>query len=162
MAQANTLLDLNAMMDASMDAIVEAPDFVNPPAGNYQLSVKSAKVEEYKSKDGVSGQRIRLTYAVDLTIETASGEPPVADGSLFSETFMATEQGLGFFKARVKAIMNASDLAGVTLGDMLSSILGVFFYATLTIRKTPNPKSPGEFYENINLRITNLRITHED
>ena len=64
---------------------------------------------------------------------------------------MATEQGLGYFKARIKGIMAASDLIGVSLGDMMGSVKGATFDARLTIKKSPNPA--GGEYENVQIRV---------
>lgn len=109
-------LDLGAMMDSSLDNIAEAPDFTNPPAGLYMLECKEAKVDKYSTKKepDVEKQRLKILYAVVSTVQLASDkEPPVPDGSMFSETFQATEEGLSYFKKRIREVMNASDLTGV-------------------------------------------------
>ena len=64
---------------------------------------------------------------------------------------MATEQGLSFFKKRIKEIMGASDVAGVSLGDMMNSVKGMDFSARVSIKKTKG--SDGTEYENIQLRV---------
>lgn len=149
----NTILDLNAMMSESLDTIPEAADYSNPPAGEYNLEVKNCEVDSYKSKEGVEKQRLKITYAVAQTLSTADNEPPVPDGTLFTETFMATEQGLSFFKKRIKDLMAADNVAGVTLADMMDSVKGANVKARITIRKTAKAGVPGEFYENLNIRI---------
>lgn len=153
----NTLLDLNAMMETTLDTIPDAPDYSNPPAGTYNILVKDCKVDTYKNKAQEDAQRLKITYAVNQTIETAANEAPVPDGTMFTETFMATEQGLGFFKARIKAVMNASDLAGVSLGDMMNSVKGVSFDCRISIKKTPKKVDgvvvEGEFYENLQIKV---------
>lgn len=150
-----TLLDLNAMMNENLDTIPDAPDYATPPAGEYRLSVSDAKIDVYKPKAGGSAQRLKITYSIVKTYSTAANELPIPDGSLFTETFQATEQGLGYFKARIKAIMSASDLNGVSLGDMMNSVKGISFDARITIKKSPkdasNP-SAGD-YENIQIRV---------
>lgn len=147
----NTLLDLDSMMNETLDAIPEAPDFTKPPAGEYQIQVKDATVDKYKDKESNDKQRLKITYTVQDTISTAENEPPVPNGSLFTETFMATEQGLGYFKKRVKEVMNISDTAGVSLADMMNSMKGVDFKCRITIKKSPNPE--GGFYENLQIRV---------
>ena len=151
----DTLLDLNAMMGESLDTIPDAPDYTNPPAGEYKLTVTDAKVDVYKPKAGGTAQRLKITYAIAATLSTAANELPVPDGSLFTETFQATEQGLGYFKARIKAVMGVSDLNGVSLGDMMNSVKGVLFDARITIKKSPkDPANPaaGE-YENVQIKV---------
>jgi len=146
-------LDLGAMMEATLDAIPEAPDFTNPPAGEYRLLCKEAKVDKYEAKaePGIEKQRLKIFYAIEATVSLSGKEPPVPDGSMFTETFQATEQGLSYFKKRIKEIMNASDLTGVTLGDMMESVKGMSFDARITIRKSPNPA--GGEYENVQIRV---------
>lgn len=149
----NSILDLNSMMNEALDTIPEAADYSNPPAGEYALEVKNCEVDSYTNRDGEERQRLKVTYAVAQTISTADNEPPVADGTLFTETFMATEQGLSFFKKRIKDLMGADDVTGVTLADMMSSVKGANVKARITIRKTARKDAPGEFYENLNIRI---------
>ena len=113
----NTMLDLENMINDSLDDIPEAPDFNNPPAGEYRLLCKDAAIDKYETKKepGIQKQRLKITYSILETISTATKEQPVPDGSLFTETFMATEQGLSYFKKRIKEIMNVSDTTGVSL-----------------------------------------------
>jgi len=149
--QERTLLDLNAMVEDTLDSVPDAPDYSNPPAGEYTLGVKDCKIETYKPKAGGEAQRLKITYTVEETKSVADGGSPVPNGTMFTETFMATEQGLGYFKARIKGIMAASDLIGVSLGDMMGSVKGATFDARLTIKKSPNPA--GGEYENVQIRV---------
>lgn len=151
MAEQQTMLDLEQMANDTLDAIPEAPDFVTPPNGEYDIEVKDAIIDKYKDKEGNAKQRLKITYTILETISVADNEPPVPNQSIFTETFMATEQGLGYFKKRIKDVMNLSDTAGVTLGDMMNSVKGVQFKCRITIKKSPNPK--GGEYENIQLRV---------
>lgn len=147
-----TILDLEQMANETLDAIPDAPDFVTPPAGEYSLTVKDAAIDKYKDKEGNAKQRLKIVYTINETITLADQkEPPVPNESIFSETFMGTEQGLSYFKKRVKEVMNVSDTAGITLADMMNSVKGVQFNARISIKKTPNPK--GGEYENIQLRV---------
>lgn len=151
------LLDLNAMVESNLDSVPDAPDYSNPPAGEYLLLCKDVKIDTYtaKAKGAVpaqEAQRIKITYAIAATLSTAAGEAPMPDGTMFTETFQGTEQGLGYFKARVKAIMDASELTGVSLGDMMNSIKGTTFGAKISIKKSPNPA--GGEYENLQIRVT--------
>jgi hypothetical protein len=153
-----TLLDLEAMANETLDAIPEAPDYSNPPAGEYRLSCQDAKIDKYKTKEkqgqpSVEAQRLKITYSILETKSTAEGEQPVPNGTLFTETFQGTEQGLSYFKKRIREIMNVEETTGVTLGDMMASVKGTEFNCRISIRKSPNPAKPGEFYENVQIRI---------
>jgi hypothetical protein len=152
----NTILDLDAMMDIEMDKVETLPDYVTPPAGSYLLKVEEAKVEKYKTKpkDGKQaeeGTRLKIQYSVQNTMELEkASDLPVKDGSLFSESFMGTEDGIKFFKRQAMNIMNVTDLTGAKMKDVLDGLKDMEFKAKITIRKTPNP-SGGE-YENVQVR----------
>lgn len=149
----NTILDLDAMMDIEMDKVESIPDFVTPPAGDYILTVNDAKVEKYESKgkEGkapTQGSRIKLFYAVEKTLDTK--ELPVKDGSLFSESFMGTEDGIKYFKRQAMNILNVTDLTGAKLKDVLDGLKGQSFKAKISIRVSDDGK--GGKYENVQVR----------
>lgn len=152
---AATILDLDAMMDDTLDTIPDVPDYQNPPDGLYKLKTKEAKIETYKTKakDGkpeTTGTRIRLTTSVAATVEVKEGELPVPDGTLFSETFQGTEEGLGYFKARAIKVLNVTDLKGVPLREILSGLADSEYDAKITTKKS---KVGDNEYENLNVRV---------
>lgn len=153
-----TLLDLDNMLNESLDTVPDLPEFANPPAGEYRLKVMDTKPETYKSKaePEIEKTRIRVMYSILETLSTASGELPVPDGSMFSETFMTTEQGWSFLKSRAKAVLNVADMTGVTKREMLDAIKGQEFTARITIKKSPNPA--GGEYENIQIRVVPPKV----
>lgn len=150
-----TILDLDSMMDIQMDSVQAAPDYVTPPAGVYILSVADAVIEKKAKKEQKEGAakdytRIRVTYAVVKTVELAQqNEPPVADGSLFSENFMGTEDGLGYFKRAAMNILNVKDFTGATLKDIMEGMKGAEFKCRLTVKKN------AEGFENVQIRVIN-------
>lgn len=144
----DTILDIDSLLDSNLASTEDVPDFVTPPAGSYMLSIKEAKTEKFESKpkDGkpaIKGLRLKVFYVVDQTIDTK--ELPVADGSLFSESWMANEDGLKYFKKQAKAILNVKDLGDTSIRDILEGLSGVQFKAAISIRKS------GEF-ENVQVR----------
>lgn len=148
-----TILDFDEMMDMTMDKVETLPDFVNPPAGSYLLTATEAKIEKYeqKAKEGrPAGQatRIKIYYKVDKTLETA--DMPVRDGSLFSESFMGTSEGVAYFKRQAMNILNVSELGDATMKDVIVGLKDQQFKAKITIRKSPNPA--GGEYENVQIR----------
>ena len=153
-ASSATILDLDVLMDVEMDKIETLPDFVNPPAGTYLLSVVEAKTEKYTPKvtkenpKPTEAARLKIIYKVDQTIETV--DLPVKDGSLFSESFMYTEDGLKYFKRQAMNILNVKDFEGARLKDVIDGLKDASFKAKITIRKTPNPA--GGEYENVQVR----------
>jgi len=145
----DTILDIDALLDSNLSQVENVPDFVTPPAGEYNLGVKESKIEKFesKAKDGKpasKGLRVRITYMVNETKDTK--EPPVADGSLFSESFMANEDGLKYFKKQASKILNVKDFGDTSIRDIIDALNATeAFDAVVTIRKS------GEF-ENVNVR----------
>lgn len=156
-----TLLDMNDILGQSLDDTVDAPEFVNPPSGNYHLNITSAKVEKYSSKDKDTQEqtekmRIRMTYSVKKTVELADpSEIPVADGALFSETFMANSDGLSFFKRQAKNVLGADNIQGVPLKDILAELENdKTISAKVKCKETEG--SNGKTYTNVQVHILGL------
>lgn len=149
-----TILDLDSMLDIEMDKVETLPDFVTPPAGLYELEVTEAKTEKYlpkKSTDNPNPKetlRLKIFYKVVETLESV--DLPVKNGSLFSESFQATEEGIKFFKRQALNILNVKDFEGAKLKDVMDGLKEAVFKAKITIRKSANPA--GGEYENVQVR----------
>lgn len=158
---AATILDLDAMLDTAIDSVETVPDFVTPPPGIYLLGVKECKTEPFTSKDQkTKGFRIRITYTIMKTIEVSNDEQPYPDGSLFSESFMGTDEGLKYFKKAAMNILGVNDFSGATIKDVIGGVTGAEFEARITIRKTKG--EGGTVYENINVRATKPVVAQDD
>lgn len=156
-----TLLDLDALMDTKLASVETLPDYMNPPAGIFMLTVKDCGVKKFKVKDenkketGEEGNRISLTFSVDETIALAdANDITVPNGTLFNESFQGTEEGLKYFKKRAMGVLNETDFGDASLGDIFSAMQGVQAKARVTIRKSKGDN--GQVYEN-----TNLQFIHE-
>lgn len=147
----NTILDLDAMLDVSMADVPDVPDFQNPPDGVYNLTVHECKADKRKGKDGKPDTPIiKVMYKVVNTLELAkASEIPVADGTMFSENFTISEDGLKFFKKTAGNILNIKDFEGATLRDIIQGLAGAEFKAVL---KTRVSTSNGKEYENVGVR----------
>lgn len=149
-----TILDLDAMLDVSMDSVENVPDYQNPPPGAYVLKVKDAKTEKKTGKDASKGDYaiIQITYEVLKTVElapAAAGELPVSDGTMFTERFTISEDGLKYFKKQALKILNVKDAAGATLRDLVGGIVGAEFQAVIAVRTSTKD---GKTYENTQIR----------
>ena len=144
----STILNIDALMDTQMDSVETMPDYVTPSKGVYQLKVKTAEITQGKEKDGVKQNRISLTYEIMETVE--SEEAPFPNGSLFSERFTATEDGLKYFKKQALKIMNVTDASGATLRDIFDGLNNVEFKALITIRTSTG--ADGKSYDNVQVR----------
>jgi hypothetical protein len=153
-----TLLNIDALLDSTLDNTPDVPDYTNPPMGLYILGIPKAELETYTNKAKEENLRVKITYAVENTIETEG--MPVANGTLFTETFQATEDGLKYFKKQARKLLNVSDLNGVPMRDILASLTGVTgIKAKITIRVSKGDS--GQEYENINVRPMFEDTTHE-
>lgn len=146
----NTILDLDSMMDMAMSKVEDVPNFVTPPEGLYRLKATEVKTEKYtskatKDKPETKGQRIRITYAIIAVHECTDSAPPALN-SIFSETFMGTEDGVKYFKRQAKNIMNVEDLGDATLRDVMEGLQSTEFDCKITIKKN------ADGFENI--RVT--------
>jgi hypothetical protein len=142
----NTILDMDALLDATLDNVADIPDFLNPPDGLYELAITEAEIKP--GKEAGKASRIVLTHKVVSTVDTDG--VPVPNGSLFQESFQGTEQGLGFFKKQAKKYMNVDDISGVSMREIIASLKGLEYKARVTTKVTKN--DAGKEYENVNVR----------
>lgn len=150
--QSATILDLDALLDSTLDSVEDIADYINPPTGNYKLSITEAEIKPGKkaSKPGEKAKaaRIVITYRVDATVETEG--MPVPDNTLFTEGMQGTEDGLKFFKKQARKLLNVENLDGVSIRDILSSLKEVaMFDARVVTRTTKNDQ--GQEFENVNV-----------
>lgn len=120
-----TLLDMDAILDQTMDAVKDVPDYVTPVTGNYVLSISSAELKKgLPAKDGkeATPPRLVITYAINEVLEVEGTLLPPATGSLFTEGFQTTEEGMEYFKKQAKKILNVDNLDGVSVRDLLNTL----------------------------------------
>ena len=119
MTQTVTLLDLESMVDDTLDDIREAPDYINPPAGDYTLMTKAGKITKYvNDKTGEETQNILVTIATVEALELVSSEePPVPDGSLFTVKYKGTMDGVGKFKRDIRKMAGLSSTNNMSLSS---------------------------------------------
>ena len=146
-----TLLEMDDLDSLTLDDVEEAPEFMTPPSGRYNLGISKADIFKRESEDGET-QAIRVIYFTRETIELNSAEEDrVPDGSLFSETF-GIPDGLKYFKTRMKQVLGGN-VDGITIKDMLEALPTVFGedgdkQISATLKKTVTKKDGNE-YENV-------------
>lgn len=166
MANANeTLIDLDNLDSVSLDSFDSAPEFIEPPAGRYKLGVQ-VKIEKYerdeKDAEGdktgmkVAAKRIRFVYSIQDVVELKSkNELAPAEGSMFSETFTATQEGLPYFKTRASAILG--DLGKASIKEVIEELNGesISFMADVKLRVSKVKDADGneKDYTNVNVRV---------
>ena len=151
-----TILDLDALLETKLSGVETLPDYMNPPSGLYVLTIKECGPKKYKLKDankketGEEAHNISLTIEVTETLQLADGEIGVPNGTLFTERFQATEQGLQFFKKRAMGVLNETDFGDAGLGDIFAAMKEAQFKARVTYRKSTGQE--GQVYENLNMQ----------
>lgn len=150
-----TLLDLDTLLDTKVNAVETIPDYVNPPAGDYTLVCKEAKIDKYKDKETTEDRlRFKLTIAVKTTHQIAPDQEdnlPVPEGTLFTQTFQGTDDGMKYFKKAMMNITGVTDFEDASFRDVMESVKDVEFSARLTYRTTKDDKT-GKEYKNLNMR----------
>lgn len=144
------ILDIDSLLDMDMGSVDTLPDYVTPENGLYRLKVMEAGIKSSKTKEGKERNTLSIVYSILATVENDSNEPPFPDGSLFSDRFQATEDGLQYFKKAAMKILNVTDMTGASLRDIFEGLTGTEFDAKVTQRKTKGPE--GQEYINLNIR----------
>lgn len=160
----DTLIDLDNLDDVSLEGVDAAPEFIEPEAGRYKLGV-SAKIEEYekdevldkvKTGEKIKAKRIRFTYYIQEVLELKDKKALMpAEGSMFSETFTATQEGLPYFKTRASAILG--DLGKATIKEVVNELNAenLSFTADVKTRTTKSKDDEGNerSFTNVNVRV---------
>jgi hypothetical protein len=143
------IVDFDALMDASMDAIADLPPMGVPPTGNYTLDVTASR-----EKSDKGGEYVRFTYEV-VEVNEVKNEEEAADaaaGQKFSASFSPfkkdgtlNEIGMGFLKEALNPFR--VHFGTSTTGETLAAIQGVRVVATL-VRKA-DKREEGRFKFNL-------------
>lgn len=153
MSDLNTeVLDIDALLDASMDDLDDLPPVGVPPSGHYNLTV-TFEVKEIEGDNGK--KRIpAATYTVDAINELKNDEErdEVAVGQSFTEFFHLTKRdgtkntfGIGTLKARLAAFSERFGTSNV--GQLMNEVKQVAITATV-VRKV-NKKNEDQFNVNV-------------
>ena len=157
----DTLLDMDDLLGQSLDGVESAPEFVDPPDGNYHLDIQKVGLESYESKDKGSEEktkkrRIRITYAVHKTVEMANPSDLAApDGSLFSETFMVNADGLKYFKRQAKNVLGEDNIKEVPLKDIMDEMSNDKTILA-KVKTKESTADNGKTYSNVQVHILGL------
>lgn len=144
-----TILDLDTLLDTAMSSVETLPDYVQLSDGKVRLKCKGAEIKKYeKTKDKEASASLIITYELLDTYE--SKEPAFPNGSLVTDRFQATEDGIKYFKKQAMKIMNVVDLENATLRDVFDGLEGEEFDAVITTRQSK--MEDGRVFVNVNIR----------
>ncbi len=130
--------NLDSLLDASMDDLVDLPPMGVPPTGNYTLSVTASRETSQDKKS----EYFKFSYEVTEIGEVKNVEEAgdVKVGMKFTEMFSpfkkdgsVNDLGIGFLKERTAPF--AAHFGTQRLGDTIQSINSVIINATLTRRQ---------------------------
>jgi len=116
---------MDSMLDESLDNVEVAAEFVDLPNGEYVLNIKKAEAKELPAKeDKPAGVRVNIIYSVVSTVALAdTTKTPADDGSMSSEGFNLTAQGLPYFKRYLMNIFGSTE--GVSLRESIEALNGM-------------------------------------
>ncbi len=165
-----SVLDLDSLLDQSMNDVKEAPNFIEPENSTLILSVvkfdveikeTSAKKKEEAAKEGKAVAdkyaQISAQYKILEVVEQDAGTPPMKVESLFGETWLAEGKGLEFFKTRACDIaesqgVDREEFGNSSLRQQIAALNGGGIDFKANIKKVKRANS--EFF---NVRIENIR-----
>jgi hypothetical protein len=153
-----TILDMDALLDETLDTVADVPDYVTPPEGVYTLKVSNCELSSREDKTTkAKTSLIAITYEVVTTHEVKDNkEPPVANGSLFSERFQVTEEGKAYFKRAAKNILQVSSLDGVSLRDIFATLKDSQAVRAVINHSESASADRATKYTNLRIRIVGL------
>lgn len=156
--QAESLLGMEDLNSLNFDEIEEAPGFVVPPEGSYRLELNKACQETYKTKKEPNKQRRRLAHYYKIVKVVSLNDPKEkvpSEGSMFSERWQLTPDGLKYWKSRAKALLGDADTTGMNLGGVLEALNVASPVVDCNIKhKVVKNKEDGKDYVNIQMQVT--------
>lgn len=144
-----TILDLDALMDMDLGSVETLPDFVSPAAGSYVLSISDVGIKQPKESEKDKASRIVLTYKIEETVECT--EAPFPNGSLFTESFQGTDEGVKYFKKQAMKLL-ASDVEGAKMREVMEGLKEMGPFKAVITTRTTKDATTGKEYTNINVR----------
>lgn len=161
------ILNLDDLLNESMAGVQAAPNYITPESSFVNLTVHEATAKKMERKNPAPGEAkeygiIALTYSIDKVHEQAEGTMPMAPGSLFSDQYQLSENGLPHFKARAIAIGAAAgienaeqDIGNAKTGEVMQGIKGLSFSAV--IKKVPRRDKAGAVIADaFNIRLESI------
>ena len=144
--------DLDAMMDRPMNS-VKRFDFIQSSSWPlYAGASKSARsrntMPRMKQNKTIKAQRICLTYTVEETINHDQNEQPVANGTMFSQTFNGYRTRIEFFRKAASTVLGIEDFEKHLSGDVIQGVMAADpFCAKISIQTSKGEGN--KVYENL-------------
>lgn len=158
MQSVDTILDIDDLLNTSMDSVVDIPDYITPETGLYMLSIHDVTIK--RAKEAGKASRIMVTLAISATVELPEGSMPAADGSLFVLSYQGTKEGIEYFKRDAKKMLNMDELpAGLSMGDVFEALKAVDpFRAKVTTTTNSSTVTDPATGEKSTKNYTNTRV----
>lgn len=134
-------VDLDALLNQSLNDIPDQPDFVVPKVGAYMIMVKEI------DRNGVINDKkaIKFLYSIVEALEIKGTEgDDVKTGDVFGEAFFVnTQKGAAFVAGHLKKLLNPVELRMNThsLGESMAAFKGCTVAAVITHRRDKNDKT---------------------
>ncbi|PIQ00589.1 MAG: hypothetical protein COW76_09750 [Shewanella sp. CG18_big_fil_WC_8_21_14_2_50_42_11] len=129
MTNANEYMTMDSLLDADLEGFEDIPEWVVPPAGGYNITIKSIESKKINEKPVVE---IKVVINETLELNNPS-DTEVAPGVEVSQAFfISTPMGQGAFK---KVTANIKEALGVTtIRELMEAAAGLECTAITTVR----------------------------
>lgn len=159
--ESNVLIDLDNLDSIDITTIEAAPDFIDPPAGRYIIGCATKmeiKDRDVKDDDGEkTGEtkkvgEIRFTYDIKSVVELKDKKALVPEtGSLFSEKFTVTPEGLKYWKQRTVSMLG--DLGNASLKEVNNEVMNHEYMADVKTVSSDQKLNDGTTRTFTNVRV---------
>lgn len=103
MTQENMILDMDALLDGTLEDLADAPEWQEYPPGAHLVEI--TKIERFKVGDDGTKQGMKFSFKGKQTLEAADPEKVISEGQVTSISFFlvhpnenVVKQGQGQFK----------------------------------------------------------------
>jgi len=132
----DTTISMDSLLDADLDSFADLPEFVIPPAGTYNATIKSMETKEINKKPVVE---IKITILETIELNDPADTPVDAGVEVSQAFFLDSPFGQGALK---KCTLNVKEALGVnTMRELMEACPGFEVTVLTKTRKDKNDET---------------------
>lgn len=140
--------NIDDILDATLDDLADLPEFTVPPAGTYQMVIKSAEQKKVAEHPAVE-VKFSISSTVELEDDT---QEPVKDGTETSIAYMLdNEFGVGSLKKLLKPI--GEHLGVSKVSEILEQSRGMEVVTVTRVRKGKGENAERKYFDIVRLEV---------
>lgn len=136
MSNENLNVDIDSLLDGTLDDIADLPEFKPFPAGMHQVSIVMTQ-KEINKKPSIE---LAMTYVEPMELSDPSDVPPKAGDTSNLVFFLDNELGQGQFKEVIKALKPVYGTNGSNR-DTMNESAGAVVAVVTKLRKDKNDET---------------------